>query len=92
VFWPKTNFSPYLTKAVIIPPPVAGSKAKYNEQCILWVGPSMVKKRIKPTEPLRCDFIEVNDRQKKLNHEQDGKIPYPFKNQINNWVESDEAQ
>lgn len=76
----------HLTGELLMRPQAAATEAEYNEQFILWAGPVSIKKFLKVSDPLLCDFTdlpsEVNDQNnwKVIN----GDIDYPFEYEIEN--------
>ncbi len=79
------------TGKLVMPPQTAGSEAEYNEQYVLWIGPIIIKKFVKPSGPLLCDFTDLQPRNSTYEmSEQDGEIQYPFRHQIEKWVDEEE--
>ncbi len=78
------------TGKLVMPPQIAVSEAEYNEQYVLWMGPVSIKKFIQKTDPLLCDFTDIPSQTESVKMpEQDGQIPYPFKFQIDRWLEEE---
>jgi hypothetical protein len=78
------------TGELLMPPQTASSEAEYNEQYILWAGPVFIKKTVKPSGPLLCDFTDLYTRQPIETSEQDGEVSYPFRYYIEKWMGSEE--
>ncbi|WP_163336230.1 adhesin [Desulfopila sp. IMCC35008] len=77
-----------LSGDLVMAPQSAGSEAEYNEQYIFWAGPVSIRKRLRPTNSLLCDFTDLSNAGglPDLNV-QDGDIPYPFRYEIGKWME-----
>ncbi len=73
---------------LVMKPQSASVEAEYNEQYILWAGPVMIRKYLKESEPLLADFTDVEVKRHPVEYpEQDETIPYPFRHQIEKWME-----
>lgn len=77
----------HLSGKLIMRPQAAGTEAEYNEQYVFWAGPVIIKKTLKDSGPLMCDFTDLSGSDTK---EQDAPIPYPFQHQISNWMEDND--
>lgn len=76
---------------LIMSPQASVTEAEYNEQYIVWAGPVIIKKFLKPSDPLLCDFTELTSPESLSDlKEQDGAIEYPFRHQIEKWGEKNE--
>ena len=76
------------TGEIVMKPRSAGTEAEYNEQYLLWMGPISIKKFLHTTEPLLVDFSTFSREEEEwdINSvEQNGKIAYPFRHQIERW-------
>lgn len=80
----------HLTGKLLMPPQSVVSEAEYNEQYLLWMGPVVVKKFMQESEPLLSDFTDLRSKADSLAEypEQDAPIPYPFRYQIEKWLEN----
>ncbi len=75
------------TGVMIMSPQAVISEAEYNEQYILWAGPVVIKKYLKASDPLLCDFSDLQpEKSNTVSHELNETIPYPFRHQIEKWV------
>ena len=80
----------HLSGALVMMPQSASVEAEYNEQYILWAGPIMITKYLKKSEPLLSDFTDLHVKMNSPDFsEQDGTVPYPFRHQIEKWMEED---
>ena len=81
----------HFTGKLIMPPQSVDSEAEYNEQYLLWMGPVSVKKYLQESEPLLSDFSDLRTNVDSVAKypEQDAPIPYPFRYQIEKWLEED---
>jgi len=78
------------TGRLVMEPQTASSEAEYNEQYILWAGPVMIKKYLRKSDPLLCDFTDVelyNANEEII--ERNGQLTYPFRRQIENWMDTE---
>lgn len=76
--------------ALIMEPQSASVEAEYNEQYILWAGPVKITKYLKPSAPLLSDFSNLPQKQNDPEFpEQDVNLPYPFRHQIEKWMEEE---
>ena len=71
----------HLTGDLVMAPVSVSSQAEYNEQYILWAGPVSVKKMLKKSDPLLCDFtggggVVGTAPVEKVREE---KLDYPFR-------------
>ncbi len=77
---------------LVMAPQSASVEAEYNEQYILWAGPVMIKKYLKKSEPLLSDFSDVKGKRDAGGYpEQDENVPYPFRHQIEQWMQEKEG-
>ena len=75
-----------LSGEVVMAPQSTGSEAEYNEQYILWAGPVSIRKWLRPTTSLLCDFTDLKDGAVwPEENVQDDAIPYPFRHEIGAW-------
>ena len=78
----------HLSGKLLMPPRSASVEAEYNEQYILWAGPIMIRKYLKKSEPLLSDFTDVEAKRNPVDYpEQDEAIPYPFRHQLEQWMD-----
>ena len=78
----------HLSGKLVMPPQSASVEAEYNEQYILWAGPVMIRKYLKKSEPLLSDFTDVEAKRNSVDYpEQDEAIPYPFRHQLEQWMD-----
>jgi len=79
----------HLTGRLVMPPQSAGTEAEYNEQFILWAGPVIIRKFLKDSDPLLCDFTDLREKKDIVAPtkpvEQYEAIPYPFQHQMEKW-------
>lgn len=88
----------HLSGALVMPPQSASIEAEYNEQYIFWVGPVIITKYLRDSQPLLADFSDlsmpgeplVNDAM--ANSSQDANIPYPFRFQIEQWKKENDRE
>ena len=82
----------HLSGKLVMAPQSASVEAEYNEQYILWAGPVMIKKYLKKSEPLLSDFSDVKGKRDAAGYpEQDENVPYPFRHQIEQWMQEKEG-
>lgn len=76
----------HLTGELLMRPQVAATEAEYNEQFILWAGPVSIKKFLKISDPLLCDYTDLPKDKNEPNNWKviDGDIDYPFEYEIEN--------
>lgn len=78
----------HLSGRLVMPPQAAGTEAEYNEQYILWAGPIIVRKFLKDSDPLLCDFTDLREKKEAAKPaEQYEAISYPFQHQMEKWRE-----
>jgi len=65
-------------------------EAEYNEQYILWAGSVKITKYLKKSERLLADFTDIHVTADPSDFpEQDVNLSYPFRHQIEKWMEED---
>ncbi len=71
----------HMTGDLIMEPQSASTEAEYNEQYVLWAGPVSVKKFLKVSDPLMCDFTNLSIEKPGAVgwKEFDGSLDYPFR-------------
>jgi hypothetical protein len=75
---------------LVMRPQAASVEAEYNEQYILWAGPVKITKYLKESERLLSDFTDIHVTVDPSDFpEQDVSLPYPFRHQIEKWMEED---
>jgi hypothetical protein len=85
----------HLSGKLVMPPQSASIEAEYNEQYILWAGPIIITKFLHDSQPLLSDFSDLPFSDKTPQNvsihmpAQDADIPYPFRFQIEQWMEED---
>lgn len=80
----------HLSGELVMRPQSASVEAEYNEQYILWAGPVKITKYLKKSEPLLSDFTDLHEGAGASDFpEQDVNLPYPFRHQIEKWMEED---
>lgn len=73
---------------LVMPPQAASAEAEYNEQFILWAGPVIIKKTLIKSEPLLSDFTDIMENTDTTRvAEQNDPIPYPFRYQMEQWMQ-----
>jgi hypothetical protein len=80
----------HLSGELVMKPQSASVEAEYNEQYILWAGPVKITKYLKKSEPLLSDFTDLQVPSDRSDFpEQDIDLPYPFRHQIEKWMEEE---
>jgi hypothetical protein len=71
----------HMTGELVMAPVLVSSQAEYNEQYILWAGPVSVKKMLKKSDPLLCDFTDADGASDTAATERvrEEKLDYPFR-------------
>jgi hypothetical protein len=71
----------HMTGELVMAPVSVSSQAEYNEQYILWAGPVSVKKMLKKSDPLLCDFTGAGGAVGTVATERvrEEKLDYPFR-------------
>ena len=71
----------HLTGDLVMAPVSVSSQAEYNEQYVLWAGPVSVKKMLKKSDPLLCDFTDADGAADTAATEKvrEEKLDYPFR-------------
>lgn len=78
----------HLSGLLVMRPQSSSVEAEYNEQYILWAGPVKITKFLKISEPLLCDFTKLGEEHEIIESSgQDVRLPYPFRHQIEKWME-----
>ncbi len=71
----------HMTGELVMAPVSVSFQAEYNEPYILWAGPVSVKKMLKKSDPLLCDFTDADGAADTAASEKvrEEKLDYPFR-------------
>jgi hypothetical protein len=74
----------HLTGELVMAPVSVSSQAEYNEQYVLCARPVYVKKILKKSEPLLCDFTDADGAADTAATEKvrEEKLDYPFRYEV----------